>query len=237
MTVGRPGRAEPVPVVLLGGGGHAAVVADALQREHWTALGYLADETSEHAPLVRGDGGPAPLPHLGAPHELQRLLAERLPPRTMVHAAAGDAALRRRWSELIPAERHATIVTPSAVVSPSAVLGAGVFIGPLAVVNARAVIEEGAIVNTGAIVEHDCHVGAFAHVAPRAALGGAARIGADALAGIGSSVLPGVHIGRGAVLGAGSVAIDDVPDGVTVAGAPARTLFVRSAATSPDTPS
>jgi acetyltransferase-like isoleucine patch superfamily enzyme len=39
-----------------------------------------------------------------------------------------------------------------------------------------------------------------------------------------SVILPGVRIGRGAVVGAGSVVTADVPDGVTVCGNPARPL-------------
>ncbi len=45
-----------------------------------------------------------------------------------------------------------------------------------------------------------------------------ARIGSN------STILPGVVIGRGAVVGAGSVVVHDVPDGVVVAGSPARII-------------
>jgi maltose O-acetyltransferase len=49
-------------------------------------------------------------------------------------------------------------------------------------------------------------------------------IGADAWLGGGSIVLPGVSVGEGAVVGAGSVVTHDVPPGVTVAGNPARRI-------------
>lgn len=45
-----------------------------------------------------------------------------------------------------------------------------------------------------------------------------AKIGANA------TLLPGVTIGRGAVVGAGSVVVDDVPDGKVVVGNPARVI-------------
>ena len=45
-----------------------------------------------------------------------------------------------------------------------------------------------------------------------------ARIGSN------STILPGVVIGRGALVGAGSVVVHDVPDGVVVAGSPARII-------------
>lgn len=49
----------------------------------------------------------------------------------------------------------------------------------------------------------------------------------DAWLGIGSIVLKGVRIGRGARVAAGAVVTADVPDGVTVAGNPARPAVER----------
>jgi maltose O-acetyltransferase len=49
-------------------------------------------------------------------------------------------------------------------------------------------------------------------------------IGDSAFVGAGAVALPGTRIGVGAVVGAGSVVTHNVPDGVTVAGNPARML-------------
>jgi maltose O-acetyltransferase len=50
------------------------------------------------------------------------------------------------------------------------------------------------------------------------------RIGSDVWIGGGAIVLPGVAIGDGAVIGAGSVVTRDVPAGATVVGNPARII-------------
>jgi len=50
------------------------------------------------------------------------------------------------------------------------------------------------------------------------------RIGARSFVGMGAIVLPGVNIGDGAIIGAGSVVTRDVPAGTIFAGNPARLL-------------
>lgn len=49
-------------------------------------------------------------------------------------------------------------------------------------------------------------------------------IGDDVWIGAGVNILPGVSIGKGSVIGAGAVVLKDVPDGVLVAGNPARII-------------
>lgn len=52
-------------------------------------------------------------------------------------------------------------------------------------------------------------------------------VGDDAWLGYGVIVLDGVHIGKGAVIGAGSVVTDDIPDGGIAVGVPARVVKMR----------
>ncbi len=52
-------------------------------------------------------------------------------------------------------------------------------------------------------------------------------IGDDADLGVGSIILPGVTVGRGAQVGAGAVVTRDVPDYAVVAGSPAKVLRMR----------
>jgi acetyltransferase EpsM len=117
-----------------------------------------------------------------------------------------------------------TIVHPAAVVSRSAVIGEGTVVMPGATINADARIGRNCIVNTGAVVEHDCCIGDHVHLAPRSTLGGGVSVDSFSLIGIGAVVIPGVVIGDGAVVGAGAVVVKAVPQGVIVAGVPARVL-------------
>lgn len=53
-------------------------------------------------------------------------------------------------------------------------------------------------------------------------------IGDNVFIGAGARVLGGITVGNGAVIGANAVVIDDVPDGATVVGIPAKVVKVRS---------
>ncbi|HWB18962.1 MAG TPA: acetyltransferase [Phycisphaerales bacterium] len=202
-------------LVLVGGGGHAAVVADAARTSGWTVLGYMDDSEAGEA-MARIAG----MKRLGAVAELERVLSEHA--GASAHAAVGDNDVRRKFAERAGAKIAEPIVHPAAVVSDSASLSRGSFVGATAVVQARAVIGRGVIINTGAIIEHDCRIGDWSHIAPSAVLTGGVVVGAGAMVGTGARVIPQKSIGERAIVGAGACVIDDVPSHATVVGVPAR---------------
>lgn len=211
----RPEPRQPTlgPLALIGGGGHAMVVAEAALAQGYELLGFYDDDPGA------GLGSLAPL--LGGFHDLARLGDS---PRII---AVGTVATRRALIESLPGPFR-TVIHPSAIVSPSAELGAGVFVGPLAVVHARARVGDHAILNTASIVEHDCAIGVNVHIAPTAALGGNVRIAPDTLVGLGAKVIPGSRVGTRSVVGAGSVVLGAVGDDRTVVGVPAHETSRRS---------
>jgi acetyltransferase-like isoleucine patch superfamily enzyme len=107
------------------------------------------------------------------------------------------------------------------------VIGDGVWIGPQSYFDARdLVIEERVGWGPGAKVLGSEHTGSPAgvpliqsdlRIAP-------VRICAGADIGVNSIILPGVTVGREAIVGAGAVLTEDVPDFATVAGVPARVI-------------
>ena len=98
---------------------------------------------------------------------------------------------------------------------------------------AGAVVQPGARIgctssSIPASIGHDCRVGDYAHVAV-AHLGGGASIAEGVFMGLGSVVLPSVHVGAWATVGAGAVVTRNVDPETTVIGIPARPLAVRGA--------
>lgn len=195
------------PLLLLGGGAHAMVVAEAAIAANIPLAGFLDDDADANLRNLA--------PHLGPISKLNDAAPEA---NTII--ALGDVAIRA-WVVKRLSRPSTAVVHPSAVVSPTAVLGAGVFVGPLAVIHARARVGDHAIINTAAVIEHDCAIGINTHIAPGSVLGGAATVGPDSLLGLGCRVLPGARVGARAVVGAGSVVLHSVTDNTTVVGVPA----------------
>jgi UDP-perosamine 4-acetyltransferase len=211
----------PPPVLVVGAGGHALVCVEVLRLAGHTVMGCLA----------RGGGESAPLSAVGVDVVgSDDALPARAAAGVAVFVAVGDNSSRQR---LLAVARQAgaqivTAVSPSAVVSPSARIEDGSLVMPGAVVNALARIGVGVIINSSAVVEHECRIGEFAHVSSASALAGNVTVGEGAFLGVGARVLPGRRVGAWATVGAGAVVVDDVPDGLTVVGVPARPLVRRA---------
>jgi len=202
--------------VLVGGGGHACVVADMLASLGRRVRGFVAPSRG-----ARLDG----MAWLGGDDVLERL-APGTTDIALGIGSTGDAALRRGIFDILVRRGHAfpPLVHPSAHLARSVSLGAGAQVMLGAAVQAGVVLDANSIVNTGAIVDHDCHIGAHAHVAPGAVLCGDVRVGDGAHVGAGARILQGVRVGATALIGAGAVVLCDVPQGVRVAGVPAREM-------------
>ena len=144
------------------------------------------------------------------------------------HSAMHPEVLEKGREEVEKARQQGLqivrLIHPQAVIAPSVEIGHGPTIMATAVINTDSRLGDNVIVNTGAIIEHDCVIGDHVHIATGARLGSTVRVAEGTHIGLGASIRQCIHIGRGAVVGAGAVVVDDVPDEVTVAGAPARIL-------------
>jgi UDP-perosamine 4-acetyltransferase len=205
-------------VVIIGAGGHGKVVLDILTAEgKYRPVGFVDNNPSLLDSYVCG------LPVLGPINALPRLKRQRIR-----HAIVAIGDNRQRLSQLPEIDAAGitlvNAVHPTAFVSPRATLGRGVIIAPKASVIVDAKIGDLAIVNTAAVVDHECEVGEGAHVCPGAILAGRVRVGRGAFIGIGAQVIQCRSVGEFAVVGAGAAVIEDVPDGATAVGVPARVV-------------
>lgn len=205
------------PLILVGAGGHALVLLDALLLEGRKVLGLLDADPALAKREVLG------LPVLGGNEVLERHGPGSV---LLVNAIGSTASLARRRAACERLHkagyRFAGVRHPSAVVSARARCAEDTQFMAGTVVQAGATIGADSIVNTGATIDHDCRIGAHVHVAPGATLSGNVQVGDESHIGCGATVIQGVRIGARCVVGAGAVVLDDVPDGATVVGVPAK---------------
>jgi sugar O-acyltransferase (sialic acid O-acetyltransferase NeuD family) len=195
------------PVVVLGGGGHARVLIEAMRTNGCTIIG-IADPAL--APAPHGPGGAAVL---GGDEVLDKLEASEV---LLVNGIGSVASTARRDAVFRRARergfRFATVVHASAIVSPTARLGEGVQLMAGAIIQCDAAIGANSIVNTGARVDHDCRIGESVHIAPGVTLSGSVTVGDRTHIGTAAAVIQGVSVGCDCLIGAGAVVYRDLTD-------------------------
>jgi 2,3,4,5-tetrahydropyridine-2-carboxylate N-succinyltransferase len=130
------------------------------------------------------------------------------------------------------------ILSIDARIEPGAIIRDRVSIGKNAVVMMGAVINIGAEIGEGTMVDMNAVIGARGILGKRVHLGAGAVVAGvleppskqpchiedDVLIGANAVILEGVRVGKGSVVAAGSVVVEDVPAGVVVAGSPAKII-------------
>lgn len=204
-------------LLLIGGGGHCASVADAaLATGAYEAIG-IVDIKPELA--LFGE-----VPFVGTDDDLPRLYTEGYQYAFITLGSIGYSSKRERLYQLVLDIGFSVpnIIDPTAIISRHSTLSTGIFIGKKAVVNAGATIDDCAIINTSSVVEHDCQIGSFVHVSPSATLCGNVAVGFGTHIGAGATIKQGITVGEHAIVGMSSVVVHDIPDGVVAFGNPCR---------------
>ncbi len=114
------------------------------------------------------------------------------------------------------------IIHKSAQISPEAVLGEGTAVCDSAFVGSRAVVGKNCYISRNASVGHDAIVNAHTRLGVGAFIGGHSEIGENAFIGAGAMLRDRIYVGAGSIVALGAVVFEDVPEGVTVIGNPAR---------------
>jgi|TARA_R100001244_G_scaffold6593_16_gene8054 sugar O-acyltransferase (sialic acid O-acetyltransferase NeuD family) len=203
--------------LVIGAGGHASVVADALIAGGGEVIAFIDREPGAEL-LGR--------PVLSEARDLAGF------DRTLIRLAIGVGGTRGKVPGTLRAGlikrlsgegwMIADVIHPAATLSPSTRLGQGVQLMARAVMQPNAQIGDGTIVNTAAVVEHDAIVGSHCHISIGAILCGGVTVGANSHIGAGACVREGVTIGCDVTIGMGAVVLGDCPDGSIFFGNPAR---------------
>jgi sugar O-acyltransferase (sialic acid O-acetyltransferase NeuD family) len=207
------------PVVVLGAGGDALVIAEAIIQSQKAGLpislaGFLDDKLEGVEIYGR--------PVLGGLDDWGKLDAViRFVPA--IQKVKDSLRRTERLEHMpVPAERWITIIHPKAVVSSDAVIGHGVFIASCVTVQPGGRIGHFASLRAGAVLGHDCVVKDHAYVGPNAVMCGNCVLERGAHLGPGAVLLDNKTMGEFSVAGIGAAVTKNVAARTVVFGNPAK---------------
>ncbi len=207
----------PKPHLILGAGGHARVLIDALQLTNTKILGALEPDASLWGKSILG------VPILGGDDKILSFSPDEV---LLVNALGSVSSTKVRqklfeiWSSR--AYHFASVIHPTAVISRHVTLAQGVQVMANAVIQAGVTVAENTVINTAAVVEHDCELGAHVHIAPKACLAGGVTVGQGSHVGLGATVLQTLSLGDDCLIAAGAVVVNSVQRKGKVKGVPAK---------------
>lgn len=204
-------------VIVVGAGGHARVVAEAVVASGLHVLGFTDPDASRHGLMIDQH------PVLGGDEILERYSKAAVALVNGIGSIGIPTGRRALHERLVAAGwSFARTVHPRAIVSPGARIEEGAQIMAGAVVQTGAVVGAGCIVNTAASVDHDCVLGAHCHVAPGAVLSGGVILGECCHIGVGAIIIQGITLGANTLVGAGAVVVRNHPAASRLLGIPAQ---------------
>ena len=126
-------------------------------------------------------------------------------------------------------------IEPGAIIREQVSIGDAAVIMMGAIINIGAVVGRGTMIDMGAVLGGRATVGDHCHIGAGAVLAGVIEpasatpviVEDDVLIGANAVVIEGVRIGKGAVVAAGAVVTQDVPENAVVAGCPARMIKMK----------
>jgi sugar O-acyltransferase (sialic acid O-acetyltransferase NeuD family) len=193
-----------LPLIVVGGGGHAKVLVSTLLRQGRRVLGFV-DPNPSLPPLLG-------VPHLGddsavflhAPDHVRLVNGVGSIGSTVLHRTVYEKFRERQYI-------FDSVIHPSAIIAPEVHVEDGVQVMAGVVVQPGSRLGANVIINTGACVDHDCSINAHTHIAPGVTLSGNVHIGEGAHIGTGANIIQGIKVGAASLVRAGAVVTADVP--------------------------
>ena len=209
------------PLVIFGAGGLGREVLLLLHqlnesRLTWDVRGFY-DDRAPASPTVAG------LPYLGTAADLNATV-EPLAVAVAVGSPAGRAAVVARLASAqlsFPALVHPRVAldTPQRIA-----LGEGCIIQQGCLLTCDITLGRFVLLNLGCTIGHDAVLEDFCALMPHANVSGAAHLAAGVYLGTNATIIQGVRIGENTIVGAGAVAVRDLPANVTAVGVPAKPI-------------
>lgn len=202
-------------IVIIGASGFALEAAWLAEDCGYEVVGFLDDATEKQGTLVLGK------PVLGKVDEWEGFS------ENLFIVAVGSPRVRLKIVEKMTKKltpKFATLIHPSVKASKYITLGEGSIVCAGCILTVCVNIGRHCIINLNSTIGHEVDIGDFSTVAPIVAISGNVVIDELVEIGTSASIRQGIALGRGSMLGMGSVLTKDILPFKVYAGVPARPI-------------
>jgi sugar O-acyltransferase (sialic acid O-acetyltransferase NeuD family) len=208
-------------LILIGAGGFGREVKWLVDRINdskptWNILGFVDDVKFPEQNSV------ADLPVLGPISILKEKFFD-----SHVVCCIGNPLSREQILSKGFRQKLATLIDPSVLLSDSVDIGEGTVIcaGTICTVNIS--IGKNVLLNLDCTIGHDVVISDFVTIYPSVNVSGNVNVQRFVEIGTGTQIIQGITIESHSVIGAGSVVVRNIPEGVTAVGCPAKPISKR----------
>lgn len=197
------------PVIIIGGGGHARVIADILLCQGRPVLGFLDDSQLTLATQI---------PQLGKVLDAMKYASQA----EFIIGIGANQTRQKLATSLAGAVQFTTAIHPGAVIAKDVVINEGTVVMAGAVINTGCKIGRHCIINTASSIDHDSLLADFVHISPGAHLAGTVKVGTRSWVGIGAIVSNDNNICDDVLIGAGGLVVTSILYPGTYIGVPVK---------------
>lgn len=209
------------PLAIFGAGGLGREVLILVhqineQQPTWQLIGFY-DDAQPEAGTLHG------WPYLGSAADLNAVSEPLHVVVAMGNSRSRAAVVQRLTSRLLS---FATLIHPGVPCAPyqNLQIGAGCIISQGCILTTDIVLGQHVLLNLGCTVGHDAVLEDFCSLMPHANVGGGARLAQGVYLGTNATVINQVHVGAHTIVGAGAVAVRNLPANCTAVGVPAQAI-------------
>lgn len=210
-------------IVIIGCGGFGREVAWLIEEinnvnQEWNILGFIDDDTLNHGQIINGYTVLGGFEYLKEKKNIYYV------------CAIGSAKSRRRIVEekcskynIIPA----TLVHPSVLMNKKNVyIGEGSIVCASNILTVNINVGKHTLINLDCTIGHDVIIEDYVTIYPSVNISGNCKVALCSELGTGTHIIQGKNIGKGTIIGAGTVVIRDIGDNCVAVGNPARVIKV-----------